>query len=186
MYNNAGIPCRTPPSIVDLDLATFDRIMAVNVRGVVAGIKHAARVMIPRQRGVILCTASVTGMVGGLAQHTYSTTKSGVIGIVRSASSELCRHGIRINCVSPMAIPTAFVMDELEQYYPGVDPLKLVQMVHGFSVLKGAVCEPVDIANAVVFLASDDAKFVNGHNLVVDGGFTSIGSLNLPAPDQLS
>ncbi|KAL7112768.1 hypothetical protein ACP275_04G022400 [Erythranthe tilingii] len=186
MYNNAGIPCQTPPSIVDLDLSTFDRIMAVNLRGTVAGIKHAARVMIPRRRGVILCTASVTGIVGGLSQHTYSVSKSAVIGAVRSASSEMCRHGIRINCVSPMAIPTPFAIDELKKYYPGVDPVRLVEMVDGLSTLDGAVCEPADVANAAVFLASDEAKFITGHNLVVDGGFTSIRSLNLPAPDQLS
>ncbi|KAK6141308.1 hypothetical protein DH2020_024944 [Rehmannia glutinosa] len=186
MYNNAGVACQTPPSIVDLDLATFDRVMAINVRGVMTGVKHAARVMIPRGRGVILCTASVTGLIGGLAQHTYSVSKASVIGIVKSVSSELSKHGIRINCVSPMAIPTPFVLDELSKYYPGVDPERLVQMVHDFSVLKGGVCEPCDIANAAVFLASDDAKFVSGHNLVVDGGFTSFKSIDLPPPDQLS
>ncbi|KAL0371390.1 UNVERIFIED_CONTAM: Zerumbone synthase [Sesamum angustifolium] len=185
MYNNAGIACHTPPSVVDLDLATFDRVMAINVRGVLAGLKHAARVMIPRQRGVILCTASVTGLMGGLAQHTYSISKSSVIGIVKSAASELCSHGIRINCISPMAIPTPFVMEELKKYYPGVDAQKLVKMVHDFSVLRGAFCEPSDIANAALFLASDDAKFVSGHNLVVDGGFTSVKRLSLPTGDQL-
>ncbi|GFQ08856.1 secoisolariciresinol dehydrogenase [Phtheirospermum japonicum] len=185
MYNNAGVACQTPPSIIDLDLATFDRVMSINVRGVIAGIKHGARVMIPRQKGVILCTASVTGLIGGLAQHTYSVSKSSVIGIVRSAASELSKHGIRINCVSPMAIPTPFAMDELKKYYPGVEPVRLVRMVHEFSELKGAYCEPSDIANAAVFLASDDAKFVSGHNLVVDGGFTSFKSLSLPTPDQL-
>ncbi|KAK4418198.1 Zerumbone synthase [Sesamum alatum] len=185
MYNNAGIACHTPPSVVDLDLAAFDRVMAINVRGVLAGVKHAARVMIPRQRGVVLCTASVTGLIGGLAQHTYSISKSSVIGIVKSAASELCSHGIRINCISPMAIPTPFVMEELKKYYPGVDAQQLVKMVHDFSVLRGAICETSDIANAAVFLASDDAKFVSGHNLVVDGGFTSIRSLSLPKGDQL-
>lgn len=185
MYNNAGIACHTPPSIVDLDLATFDRVMAINVRGVVAGIKHGARVMIPRQRGVILCTASVTGVMGGLAQHTYSVSKSSVIGVVKSAASELCKHGIRVNCISPMAIPTAFVMDEIKKYYPAVEPERLVKMVQGLSVLKGGVCEASDVANAAVYLASDDAKFVSGHNLVVDGGFTSFKNLTLPSPDQL-
>ncbi|XP_047968023.1 momilactone A synthase [Salvia hispanica] len=186
MYNNAGIACRTPPSIVDLDMATFDRTMAINVRGVVAGIKHGARVMIPRQRGCILCTASVTGMMGGLAQHTYSVSKSGVIGVVRSVASEMCKHGIRINCISPMAIPTPFVMDEIREYYPGVDPGRLAKMVSDFSALKGAACEPSDIANAALFLASDDAKFVSGHNLVVDGGFTAFKNLTLPTLDELS
>ncbi|KAL6500388.1 hypothetical protein OROHE_025754 [Orobanche hederae] len=185
MYNNAGIACHTPPSIADLDLDTLDRVMSVNVRGVISGIKHGARVMIPRRKGVILCTASVAGLTGGLAQHTYSVSKSGVIGIVRSVASEMSKHGIRINCISPMAIPTPFAVDELRKYYPGVEPERLVRMVRDFSVLRGAYCEPGDIANAAVFLASDDAKFVSGHNLVVDGGFTSFKSLSLPTPDQL-
>ncbi|CAA0828155.1 NAD(P)-binding Rossmann-fold superfamily protein [Striga hermonthica] len=185
MYNNAGVACRTPPSITELDLDSFDRVMSINVRGVLAGVKHAARVMIPRGRGVILCTGSVTGVIGGLAQHAYSVSKSGVIGIVRSAAAELSGHGIRVNCISPMAIPTDFAMDELMGYYPGVDRERLVRMVRELSSLKGEYCEVGDVANAATYLASDDAKFVSGHNLVVDGGFTSFKRLQLPGPDKL-
>ncbi|CAA2965904.1 secoisolariciresinol dehydrogenase [Olea europaea subsp. europaea] len=182
MFNNAGIACHTPPTIVDLDLAAFDRVMAINVRGVVAGIKHASRVMIPHEHGSILCTSSITGVMGGLAQHTYSISKSTVIGVMKSASAELCRHGIRINCISPFAIPTPFVIDEMRVYFPGVDDWGLAKMIHDNGVLKGAICEPEDIANAALYLASDDAKYVSGHNLVVDGGFTSIKNLHFPVP----
>ncbi|CAN6861457.1 unnamed protein product, partial [Brassica oleracea] len=204
MYNNAGIPCKTPPSIVDLDLNVFDKVLIIqehtreqvlfyvflqvintNVRGVIAGIKHAARVMIPRNSGSIICAGSVTGMMGGLAQHTYSVSKSAVIGIVRSTASELCRHRIRVNCISPFAITTSFVMDEMRQMYPNLDDSRLIKIVHGTGVLNGEVCEPVDVTNAVVYLASDDSKYVNGHNLVVDGGFTTVKSLDFPAPDQV-
>ncbi|KAG5587620.1 hypothetical protein H5410_048054 [Solanum commersonii] len=185
MYNNAGIACRTPRTIADLDLDAFDRVMAINVRGVIAGIKHAARVMIPRKTGSILCTASVTGVIGGLAQPTYSTTKSCVIGIMRSVTAELSEHGIRINCVSPFAIPTPFYLDEIKLHYPELEPKVLVKMLHRTSELKGAYCEPIDVANAALFLASDDAKYVSGHNLVIDGGFTSYKSLNFPMPDQV-
>lgn len=185
MYNNAGIPCKTPPSIVDLDLESFDKVMDINVRGVMVGIKHAARVMIPRGTGSILCTASVTGVIGGMAQHTYSVSKFAVIGIVKSLASELCRHGIRVNCISPIAIPTPFVMNEMNQIYPHLESERLVEIVRNVGVLKGANCEPSDVANAALYLASDDARYVSGHNLVVDGGFTSFKNLEFPAPDQV-
>lgn len=185
MYNNAGIACRSPASIKDLDLATFDQVMAINVRGVVAGIKHASRVMIPRETGSILCTASVTGVMAGLAQHTYSISKSCVIAVVKTASAELCKHGIRINCISPFAIPTAFVMEELKLHHPELKDEQIMEIIYNTGVLNRANCEPSDVANAALYLASDDAKYISGHNLVVDGGFTSMKSLNLALPNQV-
>lgn len=134
MYNNAGIPCKTPPNVVDLDLESFDKVMKINVRGVMAGIKHAARVMILRGTGSILCTASVTGVIGGMAQHTYSVSKFVVIGIVKSMASELYRHGIQVNCIPPFAIPTPFVMSEMEQIYPHLDSQRLVEIVRNVGV----------------------------------------------------
>lgn len=184
MYNNAGIACNTPPSILDLDLAVFDKVMSINVRGVLAGIKHASRVMIPQRSGSILCTASITGLMGGLAQHTYSVSKVAVIGIVKSLASELCKYGIRVNCISPFPIPTPFVIEEMTRLFPCIEEEKLEKMIFDLSALEGTVCETNDIANAALYLASDDAKYVSGHNLVVDGAFTCFKSLNFPMPDQ--
>ena len=76
-------------------------------------------------------------------------------------------------------------MGEMSQIYPHVDAQWHVDIVHNAGVLKGVNCEPNDIANTALFLASDDAKYVSGHNLVVDGGFTSFKNLEFPAPDQV-
>ncbi|KAF9607431.1 hypothetical protein IFM89_035569 [Coptis chinensis] len=183
MFNNVGISGHTPPSIVDLNLADFDRVMNINTRGAITGVKHASRVMIPRRHGCILCTASITGILGGLAPASYSVSKFAVLGIVKSVAAELSKYGIRVNCISPFAIPTPFVMDEMVMMFPGVDPSKLMAMVHGSGELEGATCEAQDIAKAALYLASDDAKYVSGHNLVVDGGFTSFKHLKFPTPE---
>ncbi|XXG79325.1 hypothetical protein AAC387_Pa09g0423 [Persea americana] len=185
MYNNAGIGGSIVFSITDLDLSEFDKIMNINVRGAVAGIKHAARVMIPRRTGCILCTASITGIMGGLSPHAYSISKFATTGVVKSAASELCKYGIRVNCISPFAIPTPFSTDAMSALYPGLDESGVVEIIQGAGELKGANCEPVDIAKAAVYLASDDAKYVSGHNLVVDGGFTAFKSLQFPPPAQM-
>nr|QQM18971.1 secoisolariciresinol dehydrogenase 6 [Kadsura heteroclita] len=186
MYNNAGISGSAAFSnIADLDLAEFDRVMIVNARGVIAGIKHAARVMVPRRSGCILCTASVCGMAGGLAKHPYTVSKFTIIGIVKSASSELCKHGIRINCISPFAIPTTpLVLDTMTELFPAATADGVAKIIHSAGELEGAVCEEKDIARAALYLASDDAKYISGHNLVVDGGFTSSKRFGFSDIDQ--
>ncbi|KAE9618470.1 putative secoisolariciresinol dehydrogenase [Lupinus albus] len=185
MYNNAGILCSNPPSIVDLDLALFDKDMSTNVHGAMAGMKHAARVMIPRGSGSILCTASVSGVMGGMGTHSYSVSKFALIGMVKSLASELCKYGIRVNCISPFIIPTPIAMKHMSEIYRHLDAHKVVEIVNNLGVLKGAICEANDIANAALYLASDDAKYVSGHNLIVDGGFTSFKNLDYPEPDQV-
>ncbi|XP_065034767.1 secoisolariciresinol dehydrogenase-like isoform X1 [Musa acuminata AAA Group] len=182
MFNNAGVAGSLAMSITDLDLADFDRTMAINARSVVAGIKHAARVMVPRRAGCILCTASIAGMLGGITPHDYSVSKAAVLGAARSAAAELSKHGVRVNCISPHALPTPFRINAIKKMMPEVDVRRVKEMIEATGELEGTKCEVADAVNAAVYLASDEAKYISGHNLVVDGGFTACKYLRLPLP----
>ncbi|KQK14793.2 momilactone A synthase [Brachypodium distachyon] len=184
MVNNAGIVGSLDlPPLSALSMADFDAVMAVNTRGVMAGVKHAARVMVPRKSGSIICIASIAGVMGKLTPHPYSVSKSAVIGLVRAAAGETAKDGVRVNAVSPNYILTPLVKRILEEWYPrmsdeehrGIVEKDINEMAEG-----GVVLGVEDIARAVVYLGSDEAKYVNGHNLVVDGGFTVGKAPNMP------
>ncbi|RDX62114.1 hypothetical protein CR513_59586, partial [Mucuna pruriens] len=168
MYANAGIIGAWNPSIVHNEKSHFEEVIRVNLVGAFLGIKHAARVMRPSRRGSIVATASVCARLGGVASHAYTSSKHGIVGLVRNTAVELGAFGIRVNCVSPYAVPTPMSRTFLNTNDEGIAAL--------YSNLKGAVLKPEDVAEAVLYLGSDASKFVSGHDLVVDGGFTVVNS----------
>ncbi|GAB4861411.1 Short-chain dehydrogenase reductase 3b [Ancistrocladus abbreviatus] len=170
LFSNAGIlgPWK---SIMDLDLEAFDNVMAVNVRGVTATIKHAARAMVAKNtRGSIICTTSVVASLGGAGPNAYTISKHALLGLVRSACDELGKHGIKVNSVSPFGVATPLACGAF-----GLEPSVVETATSNNAKLKGICLKARHIADAALFLASDESAFVSGHNLVVDGGFSVTG-----------
>ncbi|GMH05093.1 hypothetical protein Nepgr_006933 [Nepenthes gracilis] len=173
MVNNAGIvdlPCSNIP---DVDLSEFEKVFSVNVKGVFLGMKHAARIMIPLKKGTIISISSVSSTIGGLGSHAYTGSKHAVLGLTRSVAAELGKHGIRVNCVSPYAVPTRLAMPYLPEEERTEEALAGFRAFCGrHANLQGVDLMAEDVANAVLFLASDESRYISGDNLMVDGGFT--------------
>jgi NAD(P)-dependent dehydrogenase (short-subunit alcohol dehydrogenase family) len=136
-------------------------------------MKHAARVMRPRGSGVIIATTSPAAVMGGVGNHAYSAAKAGIIGLMRSVAAELRPHGIRVNAVMPGAVVSAMTADLRLGNATALDKVTEVMTQDAGGHRPGL---PEDLAAAVSYLASDDAAFVTGHTLIVDGGYTSIGA----------
>jgi NAD(P)-dependent dehydrogenase (short-subunit alcohol dehydrogenase family) len=170
LFNNAGfgIP---PRSIVDLDLDEYDRLMAVLVRGVALGMKHAAPIMIRQRSGSIINTGSVAAFRAGSSSQTYSAAKAAVVQLSRAVAAELGEHGVRVNSLSPGAIVTGIFGKGA-----GVDP-DIADQQASLLTERFAKLQPIpraglpdDIARGALYLASDASGFVNGTDLLIDGG----------------
>lgn len=167
---NAGIEGHVRP-IVDYDEAMFDKLMAVNVKGVWLGIKHAIPALEARGGGSIVVTSSVAGLRGSGNFAPYSTSKHAVIGLMRSAAKELAPLSIRVNTVNPSPVETRMMRSIEAGISPGA-PEAVHERISD-SIPLGRYAEPEDIARVMLFLASDDAAWVTGSVYAVDGGNTA-------------
>ncbi len=173
MFNNAGI-VGVIGRIADTPTDGWDHTVAVLLRGVFLGMKHAARVMVPQGSGSIISTSSSAGIMGGLGPHCYTACKHAVIGLTKSVASELAASGIRVNAISPGSTVTAMTSAVITGDHTATD--RTAAAIAAGSAL-GIPAFPEDIANAALYLASDEARNVTGHTLVVDAGQTTLSGL---------
>jgi len=164
VYNNAGIEGKAEP-IVQLSEDDFDRVIAINLRGVWLGMKYSLPHLIKNGGGAIINTASIAGLVGLRNSSAYCAAKAGVIALTRVAALEYGRYNIRVNAICPGAIDTPMV-----SRVQGGGAMS-ERAISRISTL-GRIGKPEEIAKMALFLASDDASFATGAPFVVDGGWT--------------
>jgi len=163
-FNNAGVGA-SGFAVADEEEIAFSRLIDVNLKGVFLSMKYEIPAMLAAGGGAIVNTASVAGLVGERGIGAYSASKHGVVGLTRTAALDYIGRGIRINAVCPGATRTRILADWFQD--PKVEAFILSR--HPI----GRIAEPEEIGRAVLFLASDDASFVVGQALAVDGGLTA-------------
>ena len=170
MFNNAGIVGAIGPIDTTID-AEWTATLAVLLNGVFYGMKHAARVMKTQKSGSIISMSSVAGLTGGLGPHAYAAAKHAVVGLTQNVGAELCAYGVRVNAIAPYSVATSMVADAYLHDHKAID--QATKMLADESPLVGRPGLALDVANAALWLASDEAGYTSGHTLMVDAGVTS-------------
>ncbi|KAD3337357.1 hypothetical protein E3N88_32877 [Mikania micrantha] len=147
MLNNAGIVGPNKPQIIDNEKSDFERVLSVDVTGVFLGMKHAARVMVPAKTGSIISMASIASNVAGVTSHAYCCAKHAVV-----------------------------VATPLATNYNGIQAEAFENVIHLTGNLKGVILKADDVANAALFLASEESKYISGQNICIDGGASIVNS----------
>jgi len=169
-YNNAGVEGEVRP-ITQYPLDTFRRVLDVNVVGVFLGMKHVLPVMLKQNKGSIINTASIAGLIGSPQIAVYSASKHAVIGLTRSAAWECTGTGVRVNCVCPGMIDSRMLSAILEGRNTGNAPVPQQKIVERIPARR--LGQASEVASIVAFLASDEASYVSGSAYTVDGGRTA-------------
>lgn len=170
-FNNAGIE-GVVASTMEYPEHVFDRVMAINLKGVFLGLKYVLPHMVERGAGSVVNAASVGGVVGAPGLCAYSASKHAIIGLTRTAAAEVAQYGVRVNAICPSAIQTRMI-DSLAGMYAPDDP----DSVRDKFVARNPMRRyglPEEVAQVVLFLTSDAASFVNGDALMIDGARTAV------------
>ena len=166
LYNNAGIMPEADHSVVDTDVATWDSVMAVNVRGVFLGCKHAIPVMIEQGSGSIINIASFVALLGcSVPQDAYTASKGALLALTRSLAVQFGPKGVRTNAICPGPVETPLLMDWLVKD----EEAKRIRLARNPT---GRFGKPEEIVYMAMYLASDESRWTNGAQLVVDGGIS--------------
>jgi NAD(P)-dependent dehydrogenase (short-subunit alcohol dehydrogenase family) len=166
-YANAGVSGGAIP-LFETTVEHWNTVLNVNLIGTFLTLKYAAQIMVEKKRGSIICTASVAGLRSGAGGVPYSASKAGVISLVQTAANQLYGTGVRVNAICPGLIETGMTKPIFDfARARGTD-----QKIGQLNPLRRAGA-PVEIAQVALFLASDDASYVNGQALAVDGGLSS-------------
>jgi NAD(P)-dependent dehydrogenase (short-subunit alcohol dehydrogenase family) len=169
-YNNAGVEGDIKP-ITEYSLESFRKVLDVNVVGVFLGMKHVLPVMLRQDKGSIINTASIAGLIGSPQIAVYSASKHAVIGLTKSASWECTGTGVRVNCVCPGLIDSRMLSTILQGRSGGNAPPPTEKIVERIPARR--LGQASEVASIVAFLASDEASYVSGSAYTVDGGRTA-------------
>jgi NAD(P)-dependent dehydrogenase (short-subunit alcohol dehydrogenase family) len=169
-HNNAGIEGDIAP-ITKYSLETFRRVLDVNVVGVFLGMKHVLPVMLKQNRGSIINTASIAGLIGSPDIAVYTASKHAVIGLTKAAAVECSATGVRVNCVCPGMIDSRMLSAIVQGRNPGNTPVPNERIVERIPARR--LGQASEVASIVAFLASDEASYVSGSAYTVDGGRTA-------------
>jgi len=166
LYNNAGVMPEADHSVIDTDVATWDQVMAVNVRGVFLGCKYAISAMEAAGGGSIINIASFVALVGcSVPQDAYTASKGALLSLTRSLAVQFAPKGIRTNAICPGPVETPLLMDWLVKD----EEAKRIRLARNPT---GRFGKPEEIVHMAGYLASDESRGTNGASLVVDGGIT--------------
>ncbi|HYX12063.1 MAG TPA: glucose 1-dehydrogenase [Candidatus Acidoferrum sp.] len=166
LYNNAGVMPEADHSVVDTDVATWDQVMAVNVRGVFLGCKFAVPRMVEQGTGSIINISSFVAILGcSVPQDAYTASKGAVLSLTRSLAVQFGPRGVRSNAICPGPVETPLLMDWLVKD----EEAKRIRLARNPT---GRFGKPEEIVNMALYLASDESRWTNGASLVVDGGIS--------------